>query len=104
MVPQPVAGLVEDPCAVPERRQLGRLRPAPAWKLRGVHSGGVETEVAGGTSRPPRRMVLRAIRHGAAEALLRSFPQGRAEWVGQGAACMAKPAPAIQPGVRTAQG
>ena len=42
-----------------------------------------------GTPGTPRRMVLPAVRHGAAEALLRLLPQGRAERLGQGAAGLA---------------
>src|SRR5262245_47817525 len=49
-------------------------------------------------------MVLRALRHGTAEALFRLLPHGRAERMGQGTAGLGEPAPSVSQGIRAAQG
>ena len=79
------AGLVEGEGAAVLRRQLGRPGPAPARQFRRLHARRLEAEMA----RVPRHRALDAFLHGlrrrAAEEVLRPFPQGREDRLGQAA-------------------
>ena len=68
------------------RRQLGRHGAASARQLRGLPARRLEAEMAGGARRHALHAVLRQVRPGPAEAVLRPFPQGRGQRLGQAAA------------------
>ena len=73
--------------------QLGRAGAAHARQLRRLRARGVEAEMAGSARRLALGAVLYRLRREAAEALLRLFPQGREERLGQAAARAAAGAP-----------
>ena len=79
------AGLVEGEGAAVLGRQLGRPGPAPARQFRGLRARRLEAEMA----RVPRPRALDAflhrLRRRAAEEVLRPFPQGREDRLGQAA-------------------
>ena len=79
------AGLVEGQGAAVLGGELGRPGPASARQLRGLRPRRLETEMAG----EPRPRALDAFLYGlrrrAAEEVLRPFPQGREDRLGQAA-------------------
>ena len=66
-------------------RQLGRHGAASARQFRGLSARRLEAEVAGGARRHPLHAVLRQVRPGPAAQVLRPFPQGRGQRLGQAA-------------------
>src|SRR5581483_3635873 len=77
------AGLVQGEGAAVLRGQLGRPGSASARQLRGLRPRRVQTKVAG----EPRPRALDALLYGLrarlAEEVLRPFPQGRKDGLGQ---------------------
>ena len=65
-------------------RQLGRRRPASARQFRRLSARGLAAEVARGAWRHALHALLQQLRHDAAEALLRPFPQRRGHRLGAG--------------------
>ncbi len=82
--------------AVPVRGELGRPGTAPARQLRGLPPRRVQGQVARGARPGALDAFLHRLRHAAAEALLRPFPQGRARRLGPAAARAAAGAPRRQ--------
>ena len=68
------------------RRQLGRHGPASARQFRRLSARRLEAEMARGARRHALHAFLQQLRPGAAEALLRPFPQRRGHRLGQAAA------------------
>ena len=67
------------------RRQLGRHGPASARQFRGLSARRLQAEMAGGARRHALHAVLRQVRPGPAAQVLRPFPQGRRQRLGQAA-------------------
>ncbi len=66
--------------------ELGRAAAAPARQFRGLRPIGVEAEMARGARHRALDALLHRLRRRPAEAVLRLFPQGREERLGQAAA------------------
>ena len=79
------AGLVEGQGAAALVRQLGRPGPASARQLRGLRARRLEAEVARGARPRALDAFLYGLRRRAAEEVLRPFPQGREDRLGQAA-------------------
>ena len=83
----------QDRSAAAVGRQLGRRGPAPARQFRRLSARRLAAEVARSARRHALHPFLQQLRHGAAEALLRSFPERRRHRLAPAAAGLAQHPP-----------
>src|SRR5438034_10476973 len=83
-------------------RQLGRAGDPPARKLQRFHRSAGQAKVAGGARGLALVALLQSLRRGSAEALLRLFPQGNRQRLGEAAAPRAAQHPAPGGEIRAA--
>ncbi len=81
-----VAGLVEGQGAAALGRELGRAAAAPARQFRRLLPIGIEAEMARSARHRALDALLHRLRRQSSEEILRLFPQGREERMGQAAA------------------
>ena len=80
-----LGGFLQGHGPLPLLRELGRTRHPPAGKLQRLHRSAIDAEMAGSARRFALVAVLQRLRAGAAETLLRPFPEGHRQWLGQDA-------------------